>query len=503
MKKIFIVLMAVFVLFGAVRKSHAVVFTAGGAAAASFALSSKTALMASIAGHAAVIGIAGYFGGKKYLEYQAGDENGAAYNRGNAEDGTGIEGEVVNVIDLTEQDVESGVSGYTFPVDEQGAPGTITFQGTDVYLKKDSSGGADAAHAVQKGEMYYPNYSGTLIDSLSDLENAYTHVSIIQNTAAEGEDFSTVFYDIHSGTPSSSDYEFSFENSEPEEVWPEYFKPENMAEILAQEGKPGVYVGEIKDSTTKEPDKTLNITGSLGNGKFVTDTGRVIDVSGHSQVGSELEEISGGEFDDDSLSDMKYESDDGKQGVVDKDTGEQLQEDGVDKDARIKGQEGDTIYWEDSNGTEHITQTDGDTADSVRDGTPDGIRDSWGESGQRGDTEEGEDGLDIGAGDIADAPGESDVPGFDSEITDEDFSQEKQDFPFSEWRGYIPFYSAVENSGFEVSNPNPVMSMHLKLGQIDKQLTVDFSQWENILTMMGGIIYVISSFYALRFALFD
>jgi len=45
--------------------------------------------------------------------------------------------------------------------------------------------------------------------------------------------------------------------------------------------------------------------------------------------------------------------------------------------------------------------------------------------------------------------------------------------------------------------------MHLKLGPIDKQLTVDFSQWENILTMMGGIIYVISSFYALRFALFD
>ena len=501
MRKIFVVLIAFCVVFGAVKKSNAFILTGGAAAAATLGISSSTALYASIAGHTAVIAVAGYYGHKKYVEYKAANENGTALGRGNAAEGTGIEGEVVDYIDLTQEDIQE-VTGGAKP-----NPNSSEY---DIYN--------DVLYDPSL-DKYYEPYMGTR-DSNSELgvdvgdwydgDKAKTKAENAIVTQYDPYDcnkygcrhyYEYVNWNEYDNPPSENFHEL--DSTTPEEEWPEYFEPENMVDILDKNGEPEKITGQVTDSPSSEPQDTVNITGSLGDGKFQTASGEVLDVSASDDLSSQMSDISEAEIDQSSLSDIEYKSGN-RTGTMDSSVGDALQDQGVDADADIVGQSGNQVYWRDSNGSQHITSVDDDTAQEVDEGTPDGIEEGWSSSGQgQNGTDEGTGELDIASGDIPGAPGEDDVPGFEPGITDEDFGKEKKDFPFSEWKGYIPFYSAVEDSGFQVQNPDPVLSMNLQLASIDKQLTVDFSQWEGILSMMGGIIYVVSSFYALRFALFD
>ena len=502
MKKITVVLIAFCLVFSVVKNSNAFVIS-GAAAATALGMSQGTALMASITGHAAVIAVAGYYGGKKYMEYKAGDEDGNALNEGKASDGTGIEGEVVNILDLQADSPDmsdgSNISEY-FDVSTMDENTVLNVNGkyyvpneyTTLYeiLNKSCDELCDLdSDCPSAGDMRHDGYVLSLVVGKVTVDNQHCRIKGYE------------FYDIQDDYSGPKDVK-KLSGESIKEKYPDEFEDQNMLETLRNDGQPHTYVGEIKDSTTKEPDKTLSITGSLGNGKFVTDTGRVIDVSGQgTEIQSAFEDVSPAEFDQDSVSDKRYKSNDGQEGVMDSSTGQDLQDQGVQGD--VTGQDGNTIYWEDSNGTEHATSVDDDTAEDVAEGAPDGIRDSWESSGQDGEDPSKE--LDIGSGDIGDAPGEGDVPGFEG-VKDEDLpgnAKEKKDFPFSDWQGFIPFYGVLSESGFSVSGTNPVVSMNLQLGPVDKQLNVDFSQWSGILEVMGTIIYLVASFYAIRYALFD
>jgi len=309
--------------------------------------------------------------------------------------------------------------------------------------------------------------------------------------------------DVPEGTP-------ILKPQEEEERFPELFSDENIAETavdvldndLQTDGKN--LDSKPEDAYKKFPSGNSNtqeieVAGvsdknSSSAGHIITPDGEKIPVS-KVQKNSINEELDPPVLDSSGLAD-DWVIDDAEEGtppvMIPKHLQELMKENDISGD--ITGISGNQVKWVDAEGKTHITSVSDSFVDAVTSTATDPIVKNWMGSQSVPDTGTDVDFSDVD-GEVPDVP--AGAPNFDTSVD----LPEKQDIPMSNWVDAIPFIGLINDSGVEYQNSNPVFDISFDLAGNTYNSSVNFSQWSNILSMMGSVIFAVASFVAIRLAL--